>query len=103
VSSFNLATLDAVRAQAPDAPTAWLTMTTSDQHEALSSAASAGHRGVNPPDAAVTRELVGSAHAVGLQLAVWTVNGAARMIELAGWGVDAVITDRPALAVTVLR
>ena len=102
VSSFNLATLDAVHATAPDLPTAWLTMSRYDQADAVATAAGAGHRAINPPDSATTAELVEVAHAAGLQIMVWTVNDPDRMTELAGWGVDVLITDTPALARSVL-
>ncbi|MFI5042358.1 MAG: glycerophosphodiester phosphodiesterase, partial [Acidimicrobiales bacterium] len=103
VSSFNLATLDAVRVVAPEVATAWLTMPASDQRAAVATAAAAGHRAVNPPDPAVRADLVVAAHAAGLRLGVWTVNDADRMAVLAEWGVDVLISDRPALAATVLR
>lgn len=37
-------------------------------------------------------------HEMGFQVAVWTVNDLARLRQFAGWGVDALITDRPAEA-----
>lgn len=43
------------------------------------------------------------AHAAGLQVQVWTVNELDDMQRLLGWGVDALITDRPDLAVQVAR
>jgi glycerophosphoryl diester phosphodiesterase len=41
------------------------------------------------------------AHELGLHVIAWTVNAPARMRELADWGVDGLITDRPDLARTV--
>ncbi len=38
---------------------------------------------------------VQQAHALGLTVVAWTVNEAADMRRLAGWGVDGIITDRP--------
>jgi glycerophosphoryl diester phosphodiesterase len=102
VSSFNLATVDAFHALSP-VPTAWLTMSRYDQFEAIETAAARGHRALNPPDLAITADLVAAAHAAGLELMAWTVNDADRMAELAGWGVDVIITDRPAVAVARLR
>jgi glycerophosphoryl diester phosphodiesterase len=103
VSSFHLATLDAFRAAADNVPTGWLTGPGWDQLGAVAEAAAGGHAAINPPDQAVTPELIAAAHAAGLQVCVWTVNDGARMLELAEAGVDVVITDRPALALATLR
>jgi glycerophosphoryl diester phosphodiesterase len=48
-------------------------------------------------------ELVGEVHAAGKKVMVWTVNRAARMRELAEWGVDAIISDETELMVRSLR
>jgi glycerophosphoryl diester phosphodiesterase len=103
VSAFTLATIDAVRAAAPDVRTGWLTMAGFDQLEALHPAAERGHTDFHPHESAVTPELVEATHAVGLRLTAWTVDDPARMRELAEWGVDGIITNLPALAVATLR
>lgn len=51
----------------------------------------------------LTPSFLRRAHESGLSLFVWTVNDAQRMVQLANMGVDGVITDRPALALEVLR
>lgn len=43
------------------------------------------------------------AHRAGIPVKVWTVNDAADIRRLADWGVDAVISDRPDIAVSVMR
>ncbi len=43
----------------------------------------------------VTQALVREAHGLGLKVMPWTVNDAADMERLIGWGVDGLITDRP--------
>jgi glycerophosphoryl diester phosphodiesterase len=50
----------------------------------------------------VTRRFVDHAHRAGLPVKVWTVNSEAEMRRLAGYGVDALITDNPELAKRVL-
>ena len=50
-----------------------------------------------------TRPLIRHIHKQGKKVAVWTVNDAVGMASMASRGVDAIITDEPALAVSVLR
>jgi glycerophosphoryl diester phosphodiesterase len=50
----------------------------------------------------VTRRFVKHAHRAGVQVKVWTVNTADEMRRVLAYGVDAVITDRPDLARSVL-
>lgn len=49
----------------------------------------------------VTPRFVSRMHAAGVAVHVWTVNDEADMVRLLVWGVDALITDRPDLAVSV--
>lgn len=51
----------------------------------------------------VSPRFLASAHRAGKPVHVWTVNDEADMRRLAGWGVDGLITDRPDLAVAVVR
>ena len=51
----------------------------------------------------VTPRFVRHAHAASLPVKVWTVNTEADMRRLLGWGVDAIISDRPDVAVRTLR
>jgi glycerophosphoryl diester phosphodiesterase len=51
----------------------------------------------------VTADSVAAAHALGLEVHVWTINDAAEMESLLALGVDAIMTDLPALAMDVLR
>jgi glycerophosphoryl diester phosphodiesterase len=50
----------------------------------------------------VSRRFVLDAHAAGLGVQVWTVDGKADAKRLLGWGVDALITDRPDIIVPVV-
>lgn len=103
VSSFAMATIDRVREVAPLVPTGWLTTGGFDQHRAVGQAADHGHAALHPHCSAVTPEVVEAAHAAGLALSTWTVDDPAELRRLASWGVDAVITNDPALALATLR
>ncbi|MDO4899468.1 glycerophosphodiester phosphodiesterase [Actinomyces sp.] len=50
----------------------------------------------------ITRRFIAQAHTAGLEVHVWTVDDPEQMRRLASRGVDAVITDRPTLALDVL-
>ncbi|MEO8290631.1 MAG: glycerophosphodiester phosphodiesterase [Gaiellaceae bacterium] len=54
--------------------------------------------GVGFEDAAATPAAIREAQSLGLATTAFTVNEAARMLELAGLGVTGIVTDRPALA-----
>lgn len=51
----------------------------------------------------VTADLVKDAHAVGLAVQVWTINDCEQMLEMIGYGVDAIMTDRPLLLQSLLE
>jgi glycerophosphoryl diester phosphodiesterase len=51
----------------------------------------------------VTPRFIAHAHRAGLPVRVWTVNEAHEMRRLLGWGADSVISDRPDVAVDVVR
>jgi len=59
--------------------------------------------GFNPGLSDVTVELVHELHARGKTIAVWTVNEPADMKRLIGWGVDTLISDKPDVALRVVR
>jgi glycerophosphoryl diester phosphodiesterase len=54
------------------------------------------------PTRVVSRNFVAHAHRAGLLVKVWTVNDPADMRRLLEWGVDALISDRPDLAVSAV-
>jgi glycerophosphoryl diester phosphodiesterase len=51
----------------------------------------------------VTPRFVQHAHRAGLPVKVWTVNAREDIARLLSWGVDAIISDRPDVAVAALR
>jgi len=51
----------------------------------------------------VSAESVATAHRIGIELQVWTVNGAAEMCEMLALGVDGILTDYPARLLDLLR
>ena len=51
----------------------------------------------------VTPRFIARAHRAGLGVQVWTVNEPADARRLLGWGVDALITDRPDLIVPLVK
>jgi glycerophosphoryl diester phosphodiesterase len=51
----------------------------------------------------VSPRFVRYAHDVGLLVKVWTVDEEAAIRRLLGWGADAIISDRPDIAVAVVR
>lgn len=68
----------------------------------------AEYRGYQVPEAAgrlriVSPRFVRHAHDAGLKVQVWTVDREDDMARLLGWGVDALISNRPDLATAFLR
>lgn len=103
VSSFNLATVDAVRRAEPSIPTALLTLAAFDQAVALERVIERGHAALHPEHRGVTAALVAAAHAAGVAVNTWTVDDPERMRALAAAGVDGIVTNVPDVALTALR
>jgi glycerophosphoryl diester phosphodiesterase len=51
----------------------------------------------------VTPQFIAHAHRAGLPVRVWTVNERSDIVRLLEWGADSVISDRPDVAVDVIR
>lgn len=103
VTSFNLNAVDTARAVDPRLRTGWLTLAGYDHHAAIATVVERGHQALLPRHEAATAELVEAAHRQGVEVLVWTVDEPERIKELAAVGVDAVITNRPDVAVAALR
>ena len=58
---------------------------------------------VNGNTRVVSPRFVRLAHTAGLRVQVWTVDDPDDMRRLLSWGVDGIITDRPDVAVEVVR
>ncbi|MFC6884731.1 MULTISPECIES: glycerophosphodiester phosphodiesterase family protein [Actinomadura] len=66
-----------------------------DPADPVGSALEIGATALSPEHLLTTPELVGEADRLALPVAVWTVNDPAEMARFAGYGVDAIVTDRP--------
>ena len=98
VRSFDHGILRAFHALDPDIPLAALIGCQSDAWPSIARAANASI--VSPHASTVTGERVRKAHDAGIRVSVWTVNQPKDWDRLAALGVDAIITDDPAAAVT---
>jgi glycerophosphoryl diester phosphodiesterase len=109
VSSFDLPTVDAVRALDATVPTAYLVGPFARRGprdapflEELERCYAHGHRALHPAArmlaGARAGALVTRARELGLMVNVWTVNDPQEIRRLAAAGVDAIITDVPATA-----
>ena len=98
ISSFELPTLEAVRAADPSMPTGYLVLSASEPTDAIEAVLAGGHVAIHPYDAFVTEALAVECRDRGCRLYVWTVDDPDRIAELGRWGVDGIITNRPALA-----
>jgi glycerophosphoryl diester phosphodiesterase len=103
VSSFQPATLHAVQAADERLALGALWGFGADPERGLEAAAAAGFRAVHPFVLAVTPELVGRAHALGLAVNTWTVNGPDQLRSMVQLGVDTVITDVLSQALAIAR
>ncbi len=94
VSSFDRATIDAVRAADPRLKVGWLWAFMADVPGHLNAALEAGYQAVHPFVTEISAHLVDQAHGGGLAVNAWTVNAEHDMVEFTALGVDAIITDR---------
>jgi len=77
---------------------AWLAgLDPDDYADCAAAARDIGAAWLSPWDSMITADLIAAAHDAGLRVVAWTVNDQARMAELTGQGVDAIVSDRPDL------
>ena len=99
VTSFDLAVVDRVKQLDARMPTGFLvldpTTPVDGELDAVGVAAARGHDALNPVDQATAAATVERCHQAGLEINVWTVDDMDRAAELAGWGVDGIITNTP--------
>lgn len=112
IQSFDWRTLKLVQQQAPEIPTAYLTMKTRNSDTAADPAWTAGLRLADYPSVAhmvkaaggavwspnfgpLNEKSVKAAQALGIKVIPWTVNETADMQRLISWGVDGMISDYP--------
>jgi glycerophosphoryl diester phosphodiesterase len=97
VSSFDIAAVDLIRATDPGLPSGWIVAERYTADLVLERTIAHGHGAICPWDGLVDLHLVEHAHDRGLRVMVWTVDEPDRMVELAGWGVDGIISNDPGL------
>ena len=103
VTSFDFDTIEVVKQVAPEIRTGFLyTRPRLIQATLVNDMVAHGHVALHPYHLGVNRQLVELAHAAGIQVNTWTVDDPARMRELRDWGVDAVITNVPDVALAAL-
>jgi glycerophosphoryl diester phosphodiesterase len=104
VSSFNWLSIERLREIEPDIPTGFLTTAAIDPGAALVYVLSKGHAFVLPQAPALYEageEFVARAHGEGVLVGTWTVDDPDAIERLFSWGVDAVATNAPEMAVPI--
>ncbi len=104
VSSFNWLTIERCKEVAPAVPTGFLSIALVDAHAALVYTRQHGHEFVLPQTAALIeagQELVAQAHEHGIRVGTWVADEEEELTTLFSWGVDAVASNDPVLAIAV--
>ncbi|MEW6058851.1 MAG: glycerophosphodiester phosphodiesterase [Actinomycetota bacterium] len=103
--SFSLRSIEAAKGIALDIPTGYLTAEAVDLDAALTDTVEGGHDFVFPAAGALFTDggaLVTRAHEAGVRVGTWTVDRISELRTLLEWGVDAVASNDPAMAVGVV-
>jgi glycerophosphoryl diester phosphodiesterase len=105
VISFNPRSIAAAKQLAPEIPSGLLTTHAVELDAALGQVVEGGHDFVLPAAQALLADgegFVARAHEAGIRVGTWTVDRAAEVRAILGWGADAVATNDPAMAVGVV-
>jgi glycerophosphoryl diester phosphodiesterase len=105
VLSFDYLALADSKALAPDVPTGFLTTDFLPPRDALHMAVEGGHQMVLPGTRALApagASFVEAVHAAGLRIGTWTVDEPEEVRRYLDWGVDAVASNDPGMALAVL-
>jgi glycerophosphoryl diester phosphodiesterase len=104
ISSFDPLLLMRMRRQAPEFATALLfARSQALPYRQAWAAPLLLPRALHPESLLVDARAIAAWHARGFAVNVWTVDDPGELRVLAAWGVDGVITNRPAAALSVLR
>jgi glycerophosphoryl diester phosphodiesterase len=104
VSSFNWLTIERCRRLVPEVRTGFLTIAPVDAWAALVYVRHHGHDFVLPQTPAVAaagEAFVREAHRTGIRVGTWVADDEDLLATLFGWGVDAVASNDPRLAVAI--
>ena len=86
----------------PAIPTGYLVYVATEPDRRGRVAVARGHAALHPWDPMVDAAVVERCHDAGLLVNVWTVDDPERIAQLAAWGVDGIVTNRPDLALGAL-
>ena len=107
IQSFSPIVCAIARIEAPDIRVELLSGVEADDHAAWEQVCRwlflLDLHGLNLNAKGVTPGRLAAIQGAGKSVAVWTVNDPASMRRFAGWGVDAIITDRPDVCLRVLK
>jgi glycerophosphoryl diester phosphodiesterase len=104
VASFNPRSIERCLARSDRISTGFLSTAAMDPAAALRYVVDVGHAWVMPQVRALRgagEGFVVAAHEAGVRVGTWVENDPDRLAELFGWGVDAVATDVPEIAVPI--
>lgn len=103
--SFNPAAVAAIRAAGEDVATGLLLAGRGDPRPGLAAAHAAGHDMVLPGTWGLLpagQGFVEEAHRLGVRVGTWTVDDTDGVVELCGWGLDAIASNDPGMALAAV-